>query len=343
MNRLVIWGLLLVACVVVATYRSRVYWTPSPQPASHIVFVTGGSGPYWQIAAAGAKAAAKKLDVKLTVQLPESEESVEQQTQILGQLGFADVDGLAISPLDAEGQTPLINRLNEKLPVILFDSDAPLSNRRCYVGTSNYAAGELCATLVREALPDGGKIAVLQANLTKHNNIERKMGFEETINAGPSGSTDQPERYSVVGFFVDEGETAKCAENIREALRQHPDLACIIGMNGHHGPILQDELNKEGKLDQVKLVVFDDFPETLEGIAAGHIYATVAQDPYQYGFEAVRLLKDVIADPNLHPVLGRGTVNFLAEPIRQSNLDEFRQRLDRQRKTLEPKAKTTTG
>ena len=61
-------------------------------------------------------------------------------------------------------------------------------------------------------------------------------------------------------------------------------------------------------------------------------------DPYQYGFESVRLLKDVIADTDMHPVLGRGTVNFLAEPVRKDTLDELGKRLDRQRKLIEPKS-----
>jgi ribose transport system substrate-binding protein len=307
------------------------------------VFVTGGTGPYWKIAVAGAKAAAKKHDVKLKVELPESEENVEQQTQILGRLDFANIDGLAVSPLDADSQTLLINRLSEKIPVILFDSDAPLSNRNCYVGTSNYAAGELCATLVHEVLPEGGEVAVLQANLTKHNNMERKLGLDEAINLGPDGNPVEPAKYTVVGYFADEGAIDKCAQNIRDVLRDHPDLKCFVGMNGHHGPILVDVLKAEGKLDQVKLVVFDDFPQTLEAIADGHVYATVAQDPYQYGFEAIRLLKDVIADPSLHPVLGRGTVNFLAEPVRQSNLEDFRKRLERQRKIVEPATDSKTA
>ncbi|HMQ28077.1 MAG TPA: acetyl-CoA C-acyltransferase, partial [Acidimicrobiales bacterium] len=46
---------------------------------------------------------------------------------------------------------------------------------------SNFSAGRTCARLVGEALPRGGKVAVLLINQTQENLIERKSGFAERI------------------------------------------------------------------------------------------------------------------------------------------------------------------
>ena len=41
---------------------------------------------------------------------------------------------------------------------------------------------------------------------------------------------------------------------------------------------------------QIKIIAFDEEDETLQGITDGHIYGTVVQNPYQYGYESVRIL-----------------------------------------------------
>ena len=79
-------------------------------------------------------------------------------------------------------------------------------------------------------------------------------------------------------------------KNVRQTITKHPDLACVVGMNAQHGPILLNVLKDLEKLDQIKLVTFDFMDETLAGIEEGHIYATIAQDPYKYGYEAVATL-----------------------------------------------------
>ena len=61
-------------------------------------------------------------------------------------------------------------------------------------------------------------------------------------------------------------------------------------MNAQHGPILLRVLRDLDKLGKIKLVTFDDDEQTLGGLESGDIYATIAQDPYKYGYEAVDML-----------------------------------------------------
>jgi ribose transport system substrate-binding protein len=268
--------------------------------------------------------------------MPSDDESLEQQMGILGKLDLTQVQGIAISPLDAEGQTDLINQLvRREKKVVTFDSDAPLSTRQSHVGASNFAAGRICARMVSEALPDGGKIAVLAANLTKDNILDRKSGLQERIaqmaDDVPEGS---PPKYLIVGYLVDNGNRSKCEENIRNTLNEHPDLGVIVGLNARHGPILLSLLKELDKLGKVKLVTFDDADETLQGIEDGHIFATLAQDPYRYGYEAVTTLATLCSgDETSLPIVGRGSTYLSAEPIRRENLDDFRAKLRSRQKS----------
>jgi ribose transport system substrate-binding protein len=97
-------------------------------------------------------------------------------------------------------------------------------------------------------------------------------------------------------------------------------------MNAQHGPILVEVLKDEDRLDQIKLVTFDTVEETLEGIEQGHIFATVAQDAYQYGYEAVRLLDSYCRrDAGQLPPPGvQSSMNISTKPVRRDNVAEYR-------------------
>jgi ribose transport system substrate-binding protein len=341
-KRVVIWTVVGILVAAGLIYRASVYRQPPPPPASKVAFVTGGSGTYWQLTVDGAKAAAAKHNVDLQVEMPAEEESVEEQVSILGRIDLGRMDGLAFSPLDAEGQTDFINQLvRREKKVVTFDSDAPLSTRQSHIGTSNFAAGRACARMVNDAMPNGGKIAVLLANQTKENLIDRKGGFHERIaQMADDVEEGQPLKFVIVGYFEDNGNAATCEKNVKAVLAEHPDLGAIVGMNSKHGPILLKVLKEAGKLGQIKLITFDEAEETLKGVEEGYIYATLAQDPYRFGYEAVSTLAALCSgDETSVPIVGRGSTYISAEAIRQENVEDFRARL----KTRQKPTAASTG
>ena len=343
-KRIWIWGLVVLGVVSVIWYRGRVLGEPQSTGTTRVVFVTGGSDAFWQLTARGAEDAAQDHSALLEIVMPSQDESLAEQIQILSNIKLDKVDGVAVSPLDPEAETRLINRIAENTNIVTFDSDAPLSNRQTYVGTSNFHAGQLCAQLVREAVPEGGKIAILAANLSKHNMSERKLGFEDVMEQeSVEDESTSPPSYEVVAYLVDDGSLARCTENVQEVLANHDDLACIVGMNGYHGPVLLETLAAIGSSDDVKLVAFDEADETLDGVGNGRIYATVAQDPYMYGYEAVRMLTVLNnGTAGAMPLLGGHEITVRCEAIRQENLTEFRQRLQDRLDVQQPRESSDT-
>lgn len=313
----------ILAAIAVAWYRMEVFSDQASGPKPNVVVVTGGSGQFWQLIGKGAEAAAKDINVKLDVRMPEGDEDLHGQTQLLSGINLDEVDGVAISPLDPISQSSLINRMINKAFVVTMDSDAPQSARHSYVGTSNIAAGRSCAMTVKEALPEGGTIAVLIANNTKQNIIERKQGFEENLALTSDLS------YEIVDFLIDDGDNEKGKENIKSVLEKHPDLACFVGMNGYHGPLLLEILKNENKLDSIKIVAFDEFDETLAGVEAGHIFATIIQDPFQYGYQSVKMLSEMHrATEAQRPLPGtKSTLAINTRVIRKDDVVDFRMNL----------------
>jgi ribose transport system substrate-binding protein len=243
--------------------------------------------------------------------------------------------------LDPDRQTHYLNEIARKVKLVTYDSDAPLSERHNHVGTSNFSAGRACARLVSEAMPEGGKVAVIMANSTKANMVERRGGFTERIAqfADDSEDNNKTPKYTVVGYFEDNGDDKACARIVREVVEKDADLGCILALNARHGPILIKELDSLGQLDQVKLVTFDATEETLKGIEEGHIFATLAQDPYNQGFQAVEMLAKLCQGEETDmPIVGRGSVYVGAEAIRQDNLADFRKRLEARQQSATKKA-----
>jgi ribose transport system substrate-binding protein len=311
----------LVAAFLFLLWTQRLLSRTSTAPV-RVVLVTGGPGKYWEDAVRGAKAAADKLKVNLEVKAPTEHENLEQQVEILSNMNLAGVDGLGLSPLDADGEAQIINHIAKGTKVITFDSDAPQSSRTTFVGTNNYAAGQLAARLTREALPEGGKVAVLLVNLTKDNIQGRKRGFSESLAAG----ADESPKVEIVDVLEDQGQPDRCAENIRKALADHPDLRGFIAMNESEGPILVQTLRANDHLGKVKLITFDDAPETLAGVEDGSIFATVVQDPYQFGYETIRILADLSRGNEILEPGANSVSNVSPMSVSKENLDEFRKK-----------------
>lgn len=335
------WTVVALAIVAAIGFRFYVFRQPTLKPLPQLAFVTGGSEPYWQLTIKGAEAAAKENGIKLRIETPAENDSLESQMEIFDRLDIDKLGGIALSPIDAEGQTRFINGLVTRgKKIVTFDSDAPLSNRQSYVGTSNVYAGGSCAKLVEEALPNGGKVAVLLANMTKENMRGRKQGFEEQIAQARSGSAENAAaKIEVVGYLEDNGNMERCAQNIKDTISKHPDLTCFVGLNARHGPTLLKVLGELNKLDQVKLITFDDAAETLDGIEKGHIFATMVQDPYKYGYESVTSLASLCrGDETSIPIVGRGATYVNAEPIRKENLQQYKARVKSREKPEPVKA-----
>ena len=91
------------------------------------------------------------------------------------------VAGIAISPIDAKNQVDLINQAAKQSKVVTHDSDAPDSQRLCFIGMDNYKAGREAGKLVKEALPEGGKIMIFVGRLEQLNAQQRRQGVIDEL------------------------------------------------------------------------------------------------------------------------------------------------------------------
>lgn len=327
--RLAVWLAVVIASVAAGFYLNSAKTnpaTPAPPttPASY-VFIAGGSDPYWELCVSGAEAAAERLGASVMIKTPtgEGEDGLKEQVGWLSEIDADKIDGVAIGPIDPARETTLLNSLSEKTTVVTVDSDAPASRRMFYVGSSNFEAGEIAAQLTREALADGGQAIVLLASYAKTNAAERHEGFVDGLAADGEGS-----EVELVETYLDQGDPEQCRENLRVAMANHPELGAIVCTFGYHGPIALEELDKLGGDRSIKLIAFDEDQRVLDGIRDDRVYATIVQDPFMFGAEAIRMLDEVRSGRYLAlPIAQRVDVGVHCMPVDKANLQDFKDRL----------------
>lgn len=290
----------------------------SPAPSKiAVAFVPNNASDFWTIARAGTEKAAADLDVTVHFRIP-SAGTAEQQQQIVQDLITTGVSGIAISPKDPANQTEMLNEAAAQVNLITQDSDAPESDRLCYVGTDNLAAGRAAGKLIKECLPDGGKVIACVGTMDAKNAQDRLQGLKEEI-AGAG--------IEVVDVRTDETDRAKAIANVEDALISQPDVACFVGLWSYNGPAILNGVKSAGKEGQVKIVAFDEEAETLQGVKDGFIYGTVVQQPYEFGYQSVKVLK-ALAEGNHAVIPDDERIIVPTLSLKQDNVDAFWQELN---------------
>ena len=149
-----------------------------------VAYITNSVDPFWNWAKFGCLRAAQQFGTNVDVQMPSSG-SVEEQKRYLESNIAAKLDGTAISPIDPANQVAMINDAAAVMPVICHDSDAPASDRRFYLGTSNYMAGREAGKLIKEAVPEGGKVMLFVGKMEVLNAQERSQGIIDELADNP--------------------------------------------------------------------------------------------------------------------------------------------------------------
>jgi len=247
-----------------------------------VVVIGKSVHPYWSNVETGTMDAGEALGVDAIFWVP-TEEDISAQISTMETYIAQGVDGIAVAPSDPVAMAPYIKQaMDAGIPTITLDTDAPESERLCYVGTSNKAAGVEAGEAMVDLLPDGGDVGVGTGSLTAMNSLERIEGFEEGIEG-----TD----VTVLEPINNDGEdSTKALELANSTLVANPDLAGAFGVYAYNGPAWAKAVKEQGLVGDVKIVAFDATDEHIEYVKEGVIQVLVAQREYFQGYKSVELL-----------------------------------------------------
>ncbi len=309
-----------------------------------VAFMSNGPYEFWVYAAAGVQLAGEEFGVNVEFFMPPGG-LPEEQVRFIEAMLARDVAGIGISVTDPDNMAPFLNEVIDMgVPLVTFDSDAPASNRLTFIGMSNYAAGRTAGRVIREAIPDGGNFIISVGRLDAQNAIERRQGIIDELNGEPDAffypGVMTPDRsnisiaggkYTLIDTIVDAGDPIRAKSNAEDAILRHRDrLDLMIGLWSYSTPAIISAAQDAGAIDDFVIVAFDQEEEVLQGIKEGYVYASMAQDPFMYGYRTVEVLAKIAKgqDPGIPD---DKFIDVPAPVITQDNIDEvwdmFRQQL----------------
>ena len=303
----------LLTTAVVAAALVGLAGTTQSQNKKTLAFVVNGASDFWKAAEAGVKKAQTELpNYTLTFKYPE-QSSAAIQTRIMDDLVAAGVAGIMVSAVDPKTMGDALNRVGDQVALFTTDSDAPNSKRVVYIGSSNVDAGKQAGQLMLKALPNGGKCMGFVGLPGADNARERIEGVKEAI----KGS-----KIELVDVRADDIDQTRAKRNVEDTITARPEINCMVGFYSYNTPQIYAALKDAGKLNQIKIIGFDEDAITLGGVKEGTIVGTVVQQPYEWGYQGMKdMAKYLEGDKSFIPA--NKLIIVPTKIIDKSNVDAF--------------------
>ncbi|HYJ85281.1 MAG TPA: substrate-binding domain-containing protein [Pyrinomonadaceae bacterium] len=101
----------------------------------------------------------------------------------------------------------------------------------------------------------------------------------------------------------------------------------MVGLWSYNGPAILQALRPEGKVDQIKIVCFDDERATLAAVKQGAIFGTVAQQPFEYVYQSVQTAAKILRGDR-SVILANKTILIQTVVIRKKDVDDYTKKLN---------------
>ncbi len=252
-----------------------------------VAIVTNAVAPFWDPMKVGMERAAEELGCRASWQGP-AHAQVSEQKRLLENYVSKGVKGIAVSPLDAPAIKPVIDEMvDDGTHVLCIDSDVPDSKRYCYIGTNNLEAGKVLGEKAKELLPEGARCVCFVGTMTAQNAQERVKGFKEAV---------AEKKIEVVDIMQDKTDKNTARKNVEDTIQKYPDIDALVGIWSYNLPAIAEAVKEQDLHKTIRVIGFDAEPATILGLENGDIDATVVQKPYEFGYQAVKILFALATD-----------------------------------------------
>jgi ribose transport system substrate-binding protein len=245
--------------------------------------------PYWKTAAAGFNKAAAQYKVTAKTDGPDGYDP-QAEKDALAKAISAKPAGILISVADISVLQPEIDAaVSAGIPVITMDSDAAGSRRLYFIGTNNLEAGRLGGNRIIAKLGGHGNVVVYTI-AGQPNTDERLKGIKDVLAARPG--------IKIVEVVDIKNDPKIAFDKTQEymALTGDKKIDAFVCLDSASGKPVSDAIKRTGATDRT-LIAWDVNQDTLDGIKAGTIDATVAQKPFTMGYVGLKMLDEVFHAP----------------------------------------------
>ncbi len=265
---------------------------PAAEDQPYVILVNALVGhPVYEQQAEAARKAAEEYGVKLEIIGP-----TFGTTTIVTDYIAAMENAITLAPDAIIGEPfdpslfEVFNRAKEAgIPMfltsnLLEDQDAFIS----WIGTDNYNYGLNAADMIAAKTDGKANICVVMGDLATTNQVEQRQGLEDRI----------AEKYpdmKITNVVADKNDVATAMSVIEDTLNTYPETNVVIMLESTGGPGVVQVCGEMNRTD-VLILDIDAVEATIDNIAAGKVWATLAQNFYKRGYESVRMAYEYLTE-----------------------------------------------
>jgi ribose transport system substrate-binding protein len=269
------------------------------------------NNPFFDLARDGCMKAQEEIDGIECVYIGPGEHTELEQIQIVQDLISQGVDGIAVSPSNAPAMGKALKAaVRAGIPVMTWDADLldrDKGIRATFVGTKNYDIGVNLAKIAMKKHPGGGTVCLQTGGAAAANHNERLLGIRETLAgdkrgdppgeplAGDNGWTE------IAGCpLITDDDGNKAVQGMTDILARDRDLTAFISTGAFtqwfDNAYRQAVRPYKGELQsgEMSIIVADTLPMQMAQLKDGLSNGQVGQRPFEMGYRAMFVLKDLI-------------------------------------------------
>ena len=253
------------------------------------------NGSYWKEIIRGMKDGGEKLGVNVYVGGVLKDGDWEVQRDMLKDMKGKKADAIVLGPADSMGLTETAHNLrNDKLPVILVDTMLNTEDYDAAYMTNNLAAGAQMARKMVEMLKASGVSETDQATIVMHvSNLASRTISERLDSTVANWYTVAPANWKIdKKYLINYGDDKIAEDLVKDAMKNIPNLKGIFACNNSSTKVTVKTIMDAGRKD-ICVMGFDMSDPVKEALQnKDYHFATVVQNQYQMGYEAVKTAQE---------------------------------------------------
>lgn len=240
--------------------------------------------PFWNQVAAGAKEEAKASGASIEVWGSYNKD----QDDFLKKLEIAidaKVDGIILQGLDTEAFKNLtkVKAAFYGIPVITVGSDVPMADslRRTYVGSDQFAAGQMIARQLIADMGKSGTVILMGDDRQEYYQRQRIQGIDDVLKKYPGVKT---------AYAKTEETREQVIATTQDMMNRLPDVDAFIAVNANIADAMIQEIGRRSQVGPYDIYSFDDSSDSLDLLKAGKLDGVLEQSPDKMGRMSVNLM-----------------------------------------------------
>lgn len=278
--------------------------SPTPTPTQYSVALVAKSTQteFWLSVFAGAEAAATEYNLSLSIIGPDTEEDYEAQNQMVADAVETGAEALVFSAIDYENNASAIDAAAQAgLKIVAIDSNVDSSAVSTYIGTDNYAAGQMAAQAALDRVSGALKVGIINYDISSANGQERERGAVDIFT--------QSGRAEIVSVINTLAEAGHAQTDTAALLNRYPQINVLLAFNEPTSVGAAHAVEALGLSSEVFLVGFDSNVATVDGLQEGSVDALVVQNPYAMGYLGVESAYNLLSGhaSDMEPIVDTST------------------------------------